>query len=1175
MSDKSKIAEKEEEILKFWQENKIFSKSLSQSKGKKEFVFYDGPPFATGLPHYGHLLPGTIKDIIPRYQTMKGKKVSRKWGWDCHGLPIENLVEKELGLSSKKDIEIFGVGKFNAAARGAVMRYADEWKKIIPRSGRFVDMENDYKTMDTNYTESVWWAFKNLYEKGLVYKSFKAMHLCPHCETTLSNFEVNQGYKDITDISVTIEFALVGEKDTYFLAWTTTPWTLPGNVALAVGPNIEYVCIEKKDEGVGKPIRFILAKEALSRVFKDDDYEIVKNYFGRDLIGKSYEPIFDYYANNSKLENRENGWKVYGADFVTTTDGTGIVHIAPAFGEDDMNLGLIEKLPFVQHVNIDGTFKKEVTDFVGQKVKPKDDHQKADVEILKYLDKKGILFEKEKYTHSYPHCWRCETPLLNYATTSWFIKVSEMKDKMVELNKNVSWVPGEIGEGRFGKWLLGARDWAISRSRYWGAPLPVWEDETKKLLVLGSIEDLKKYTKKSGNKYFVMRHGEAEQNLKDLINADPKNVFHLTEEGKKQVKIAAGDLKNKKIDLIISSPLARCKETAELVAGSLGLADSSLIFDDRLGELVAGDGFEGKTWAEYEKFFADRPTTFGEVPKGGETFENISKRVGEFIYDLEKQHKDKNILIVSHAMPIFTMHSMALGADIKQAREMKKSLVHHFKYAEFGELPFSPLPHDENYLLDLHRPFIDEVELVGENGNKLKRIPEVFDCWLESGSMSFAQYHYPFENKELFEEKNGSLFPADFIAEGLDQTRGWFYTLMVMGTGLFNQSPYKNVVVNGLVLAEDGRKMSKSLNNYPDPLVIMDKYGADSLRYYLASSSAVKAEDLNFSERGVDEVSKKIVLKLENVLSFFNLYTNKNIVANKISPKHILDLWIIGRLSELGTEITNSLDAYKIDSAARPIMDFVEDLSTWYIRRSRDRFKSEDIKDRNDALATTHFVLLNLAKYMAPFTPFFAESLYLNLKSESDPESVHLCEWPHFATPFAQGYGESKKISRGDDEIIKNMAEVRKIVSLALEKRMAAGIKVRQPLSKLEIRNSKFENKKEYLELIKDEVNVKNVEFDEKLEEEVELDTEITPELQKEGNLRDFVRAVQELRKEKKLLPTDEINLLVETDEIGKEFLNSVASEIKKPTNVSQIIFENNDGIELEIDDMVFKIRIK
>ena len=1173
MAEKSKIAQREEEILKFWQENKIFEKSLEKTKKGKPFVFHDGPPFATGAPHYGHLVGSVMKDVIPRYQTMKGRFVERQWGWDTHGLPIENIVEKELGTKSKKEIEEIGIGKFNNLCREKIFTYIDVWNKFIPRFGRWVNMDNPYITMESTYMESEWWAFKQLFDKDLIYKDYRSMHICPRCETTLAQAEVAEGYKDIKDIAVIAKFELVNEPNTFVLAWTTTPWTLPGNVALAVGEDIDY--IQNKDN-------LIFAKNLLEKI-EGVSKEIKKEFKGKELVGKSYKPLFDDYYNDEKLPNRKNGWKIYVADFVTVESGTGVVHIAPAFGEDDMELGKKEKLPFIQHVGMDGIIKSEVKELAGLSVKPKDDssdasgqaHQKTDVEVLKILAQKGFLFSKEKYEHSYPHCWRCETPLLNYATSSWFVSVTKIKKDLLKYAENINWQPKHLKEGRSRDWLENARDWSISRQRFWANTIPVWENiEGDKRLVIGSVEELKKHIKKSGNKYFIMRHGEAEQNIKDLINSDPKNAFHLTEEGKRQATMAAQDIKNKKIDLIIASPFTRCQETAKIVREAIGLNEDALITDDLLGEFKKGPSFEGKKWEDYWKLFTNTKERFEKAPDGGETLLDLNKRVASFLYNIEQKYKNKNILLVSHDGLIEAMHIVAIGADLKKSIEIKESKKYRVGFAELRELDFVPLPHNNNYELDLHRPYIDEVELVDDKGRVFKRVTDVLDTWFDSGSVPFSSYHYPFENKEKVESR----IPADFIAEGLDQISKWFYYQHVFSTGLFGKQIFNNVIVNGIVLAEDGKKMAKRLQNYTDPTIIVDKYGADSLRYYLISTPVVKAEDLNFSEKGVAEISKKVISKLENVLSFYEMYRPATEIAEFESKKpiqlkahHILDKWILVRLNEFHREVTSSLDDFNIYNATRPILDFIDDLSTWYIRRSRDRFKSEgvedtvSIEDRNDALATTHYVLLNLSKHMAPFVPFFAENIYLKLKSAEAPESVHLCDW------FIPS--EVEELEAG--EVLEYMKEVRKVVSIALEKRMSSGIKVRQPLSELKIKDKKLEGKEEYLKLIKDEVNIKNITFDNKLEEEVELNTEITLELQKEGNTRDLIRTIQILRKDRALAPSDKVKLLIETDEVGKEFFNSVLEEIKKPTNIEDVVFIENDGEEIEIDRLKFRLKIK
>lgn len=906
---KSDAAKREEKILSFWKDYSIFDKSMRKPSLKGKFVFYDGPPFATGLPHYGHIVASVIKDVVPRYWTMRGYHVPRVWGWDCHGLPIENIVEKELGFKHKKDIKKYGIAKFNERCRAQVLTYAQEWEKIIPRMGRWVDMKHAYRTMDKPFMESVWWVFKQIYDKGLVYEAYRSMHICPRCETTLSQQEVAEGYKDIKDISVTVKFKVKNPKkyglaeNTYLLAWTTTPWTLPGNVALAIGNDITYIEIQQEGES------FILAKERLEVLQKDAILTKGKEFKGSELTGLEYEPLFDYYTKDESLKNRENGWKVCAADFVTTDSGTGIVHIAPAFGEDDMTLGKKENLPFIQHVGTDGIFKPEVKDFAGMEVKPRSDDDKVrlgtDIAMLKFLQNSGTLFSKENTIHAYPHCWRCDTPLLNYATTSWFVSVMKVKEDLLKNAENISWSPTHIKEGRFGKWLEGARDWSISRQRFWASVIPIW--------VCGV-----------------------------------------------------------------------CKE--QKVFGSAA-------------ELETASG----------------------------------KKVG-----------------------------------------------------------------------DLHKHIVDEITMPCKCGGEMHRVSDVLDTWFDSGSMPYGEKHYPFENKDQFEDA----FPAQFIAEGIDQTRAWFYYLHILGAALFNKNSFQNVIVNGIVLAEDGKKMSKRLQNYPDPMEMIEKYGADALRLYLLSSPVMQAENLSFSEDGVDEIAKKNIGRLSNVLAFYKLYKNGTERAH-IST-HILDRWILVRLNILLKRTTEGYEQYELDTATRPLTLFIDDLSVWYIRRSRDRFK-EDTGDKRNALATLRYVLHMLSIIMAPAVPFIAEEIFQCTREEGDPESVHLTDWPE-TKDFSDASGTM--IADKNIEIISAMAQVRSIASEALQLRQKAGIKVRQPLALLSIPSLLS---LELQQILAEEVNVKKV----ILGKELSLDTVLTPELIKEGDDRDLARAVAEARKIEGLSPKE------------------------------------------------------
>ena len=983
----------EKQVLDFWQKNKIFEQSTEQRSKDKTYVFYDGPPFATGLPHYGHILASLIKDAIPRYWAMRGFRIERRWGWDCHGLPIENLIEQELNLKNKKDIEKIGIAKFNQACQESVLRYVDEWKKIVPRIGRWVDMENAYKTMDFDYMESIWWVFKQLWSRDLIYLDHKSMHICPHCGTTLSNFEVGLGYKETEDLAVTVKFKLKNQDNTFILAWTTTPWTLPGNVALAVGKNIEYLKIKIDND------YYILAEKRIEII--KEKYEIIEKIKGEKLVGLEYEPLFDYFSEQKDLENRKNGWKIYLGDFVSLEEGTGVVHIAPAFGEDDLNLGKAKQLPFIQHVEEDGRFTEEVKDWAGEEVKPKEDILKIDIKITQWLQEKNRLFNQEKVIHSYPFCWRCDSPLLNYATSSWFVRVTAIKDKIIKNNQKINWVPKHIKEGRFGKLLEEAPDWSISRSRYWGTPLPIWQCQ-------GS----------------------------SALSSLPKG-----NENQKS-KIPPALLRNAKR------------------AGPPALLRNA-------------------------------------------------KRAG------------KNQKLCNHIE--------AIGS----VQELEKLSGQKIK--------------------DLHRPYIDAVTFKCENcGGTMKRIPEVLDCWFESGSMPYAQVHYPFENKEFF-EKN---FPAQFIAEGIDQTRGWFYTLMVLATALFNQPAFLNNIVNGIILTEDGQKMSKRLKNYPEPMKIVEKYGADAMRLYLLTSPAVKADDLCFSEKGVQQTLQKSLMILWNVYSFYRLYALKDkkgfseeLIKNSQSLS-VLDQWVLSRINSLNKKIKKEMGEYNLLQAVKPIEIFIEDLSVWYLRRSRQRFKEE--KEIQEASSVLAYVLFVLSKLIAPFVPFISEQLYQNLRNENDAISVHLCDYPE---------PEEKLINKRTEQ---EMEKVREVVSLALAERVKNKIKVRQPLSELRIRNNELKSKEGLLKLIKDEVNVKQIVFDDRLKQEIEIDSKITPELKEEGILRECSRQIQIIRKKNNLYANDEIIICFQGDSSLIKILQKDESQMKKELRIKQIIWNKAEKFDIQ-----------
>lgn len=1141
---KSPIAQREEEILKSWKEKDVFNKTLAKESPEGEFVFYEGPPTANGRPGIHHLEARAFKDAIPRYKTMRGFHVRRKGGWDTHGLPVELEVEKQLGLKSKKEIEEYGVEKFNEHCKESVWKYVNEWEEFTDRMGYWVNLDDPYITYKSEYIESLWNVLKNVHEQNLLYKDYKVVPWCPRCGTALSSHELAQGYETVKDLSVYVKFKAV-DSDEYFLAWTTTPWTLPGNVALAVGENIEYVKVDSEGETV------IMAKDRLEYVAPDA--EIKEEFKGKDLIGRTYEPLYPFLKNNlpeDQKGNLENAFKIYAADFVTTEDGSGIVHTAVMYGQDDFVLGTEVGLPKHHLVTPDGTFVPETDFLAGRFVRD----EGVAVDVIKDLAHRGLLLKKEKYEHTYPFCWRCKTPLIYYARDSWYIKMSDIKDKLIAENSEINWEPDYIKNGRFGEWLKDLKDWAISRERYWGTPLPIWMSEDgSEMEVIGSVDDLKRVSGTT-NTFYITRHGESQSNVKGIVteSLDPEN--NLTAKGREQAQKAAEELKDKNISLIYTSPLQRTKETAEIIATVLGI---EVVVDERLREQEVGV-YEGRDIKEYGAFFENGLERMTKSVPDAETYHATKTRVTEFLYEINKKHQNKNILFVGHKGTMVMQQCGALGLNDKQSGEAIDDGRFSLSNAEVRKMEFTPLPHNEHFELDLHKPFVDEI-IYEKNGKKMKRVSEVMDVWFDSGAMPFAQDHYPFENKERIE---GSGYPADFICEAIDQTRGWFYTLHAVGALMGKGKAYKNVISLGHILDEQGQKMSKSKGNTVNPWEAMDKYGVDALRFWMYSINQ-PGEPKNFDEKTVDEIVKKVFNLLLNVVTFYEMAGVE--AEPKNDSKHVLDRWLIARFNSLHKTVTENLDNYKLLESSRAIREFIGDLSQWYIRRSRDRFRDGDA----DALGTTRFVLLELSKLMAPFMPFLAEDVYGKMGGEKANapeaharsseagfrESVHLENWP-----------EGGKI---DEELLEQMTEARNVVTEALEARAKANVKVRQPLVRLVIGTVLSD---ELLEVIAEEVNVKEVVSG----DELSLDTEITPELQKEGDMRELLRAVQGMRKDAGLNPDDEIVLVVETE--NKDFIEEFKNEFKRVANVMEFDFSSEHTAEskrFELSSGTFKISIK
>ncbi|NEZ47379.1 isoleucine--tRNA ligase [Clostridium niameyense] len=1030
--DSSKsFVEREKDIAKYWNENDIINKSFDLNQDGEYFTFYDGPPTANGKPHVGHILTRVMKDLIPRYKVMKGYKVLRKAGWDTHGLPVELEIEKKLGISGKPQIEEYGIEKFVKECKDSVFKYTSLWKQMSEQLGYWVDMDNPYITYDNNYIESVWWALKQMWQKELLYKGHRVTPYCPRCGTALSSHEVAQGYKDVKEATAFVKFRIKGEDNKYFLAWTTTPWTLPSNVALAINKSYTYVEIINNEE------HYILAKDLLDKVI-EGEYEIVKEFKGEEIVGIEYEQLFKFHIPEKKA------FYVVHADYVTLTDGTGIVHTAPAYGDDDNKTGKKYDLPLINLVDSEGKFVDAVEPWKDLFVK------KADPKILEYLKENGMLYKSEKFTHSYPHCWRCNTPLLYYPKDSWFVRMTSLRDELIENNNKINWYPDNIRTGRFGKFLENVVDWGISRDRYWGTPLPIWECECGHRECIGSIEEL----------------------------------------------------------------------------------------------------------------------------------------------------KQKGINV----------------------------------------------PED----IELHKPYIDRVHLNCPHcGKEMVRTNEVIDCWFDSGSMPFAQHHYPFENKELFK----NTFPAQFISEAVDQTRGWFYTLLAVSTSLFGKNPYENCIVLGHVLDKRGLKMSKSKGNVVDPFEVLENEGADATRWHFYTASAPWLPT-RFSEDDVKETQRKFLSTLWNVYSFYVLYAeldNFNPLEYKdFVSENIMDKWILSKLNSLIKNVEEYLDGYKITQAALELEDFVDELSNWYVRRNRSRFWTTELtEDKIGAYTTLYRVLTTLIKVAAPFVPFITEEMYKNLVvnlDKNEEKSIHLCKWPSFNESVI------------DKELEGKMDLAYKIVKLGRSSRNSVNIKNRQPLSKMLVSTKSLPEY--YGHIIKEELNIKEVIFGadlseyvnfevkpnlpvlgrkygryipairkaiasmsqmelaqninngksvfinvEGLEDQIELtsenllitmqglegfafsgegdvgivlDTNITEELKEQGFVREILSKIQNMRKEKGFEVADKINLYVANNDMLNGIVKKYEDQIKSETLALDVFYnEDREYSSCKINDESYNISVE
>jgi len=1130
----------EQKILKFWKQNRTFEKSIKRRARARDFVFYEGPPTANAKAGLHHVLARVYKDIICRYKTMRGFRVLRKAGWDTHGLPVELEIEKKLGLKNKKEIEKYGIAKFNKRCKESVWLYKQDWEKLTERIGFWLNMKNPYITCEPDFIETLWWIIKQIWYKGLLYQDYKVVPYCPRCQTSLSSHEVALGYEKIKENSIYVKFKLKNTRARFFLVWTTTPWTLPANVALAVNSNLNYVEAHLDSNEI-----YILAEdrlEYLKKHFNIKNAQILRKINGKTLVNLEYEQLIDF------AKTDKPAFRVVAGDFVSTKEGTGIVHIAPAFGEDDMEIAKKNNLPILMTVDETGRFKPEIKAWAGMYVK------EADQLIIERLQSRRSLWVTELYEHDYPFCWRCASPLLYYAKQGWFINMQKVKKDLIKNNQKINWVPTHLKKGRFGEWLQDLKDWAFSRERYWGTPLPIWKcQKCQHLEVIGSKKELfgRKF---STNQYYVLRHGQTiyQTKKKKIMYPWPENrPILLTKEGEKQIKKVAKKLKNKKIDLIYASDVSRTRQTAEIVAEELGV---KIIFDKRLRDINLGTYHGGRKEDFYRDFPKNPERFYGRKPPGGENWGECRKRMIDCLNDIDRRYQNKTILIVGHGDPLWLLEGVLDGLDDKKLleRKIKKTYV---KTGEFRKIRFKKIPLDEKGKFDFHRPYIDQIKFYCSRcDGKMERVPEVVDCWFDSGAMPLAQFHYPFENKEKIDKRQQ--FPADYISEAVDQTRGWFYTLLAISSLLGLESPYKNVISLGHVLDEKGEKMSKSKGNVVNPWKIIEKYGSDSSRWYFYTINQPGDEKF-FREKDIEDCLKRFILTLWNSYVFFETYVPKKEISRgarqnnskdggfgprlqNSKSKNILDKWVVSKLNQLILEVTDCLNKYDITTASRLIEDFViEDLSQWYIRRSRKRFqKPETKKELKEASKTFGFVFLILSKLTAPFIPFLSEEIHKGLTSGFRP-SVHLEDWPKTARKLI------------DEKLEKKMEKVRELCALALAERAKVGIKVRQPLASLQIPNSKFQIPKELLGLIKEEVNVKEISFGKTLK----LDTKITPELKEEGIVREVIRNIQEMRKKAGLRPKDKILVRYSGSINLNEILMRNKNLILKEAKVKNFVF--------------------